>query len=217
MVLVLLGGLLTVLSGVLHGHLRYRWGTPSDLLIAADELRNVPTEFDGWKLQEPRKLSAEALTMLECHGYINRIYVHESTGDVVLATLLLGPAGPLSVHTPEICYSSRSFALESERERANVPQSATSTGDEAEFWGITLRSRDVEARTLRIYYGWSDGEHWIAPMQPRFALGASPYLYKLQVASYIAPHLLDEPSDPGRRFLRSFLPVVQQHLHRSSW
>ena len=215
--LVILGALLTILSGVLHGHLRNRWGTPSKMLTAAERLRSIPAEFNGWKLQESEALSTDAVSMLECHGYINRVYVHEATGDVVLATLLMGPAGPLSVHTPEICYSSRSFELQSPRELVRVPHPIGSGVGDAAFWGLTMRSRDLEARTLRIYYGWSDGARWVAPEQPRFTLAARPYLYKLQVASFIAPHLLDESTDPCREFMRHFLPAAQQHLHQTSW
>src|SRR5512140_3244808 len=103
---VLVAGL-TIFSGYLQGRLRNRWGTPADLVAAAKLLEATPTEFGRWKLEKQTPLSENVARLLECAGYISGNYVDQATGEVVSVVVLLGPPGPISVHTPEICYSSR--------------------------------------------------------------------------------------------------------------
>jgi len=208
--LLTLGVALTLASGLLHGQLRQRWGQNARLLAEARDLAQLPLALPGWRFQEARDMSPEALEMLQCPGYIQRVYVNESTGQAVNLAVLVGPAGPMAVHTPEICYSSREYSILQSRQRAVFPAGPS---QDDELWTLTLGSPGVHGGQVRVYYGWSDGGAWLAPEQPRFSLAGRPYLYKLQLATILPRHgQSDGGNDPCAQLLEEFLPVFRQHL-----
>lgn len=200
---------LTLLSGIIHGRMSDRWGPPQDSLAAANKLAEIPDQFGGWKLQISEEISDSVVEMLECAGYINRTYVNQETGESVNVAILLGPPGPISVHTPEICYSSRDYAIVGEPQQVTV---RSSQGSDDEFWAMTFQSRDLSADILRVYYAWSTGGGWSAAKAPRFTFAACPYLYKIQLAGHLPPGADAEASDPCRSFLQNFVPVATRYL-----
>lgn len=205
--LVVLG--LTLFSGVLQGRLSNRWGIKPDMAAAAKQLKVTPTRFGDWELTQAITLDAEIAKMLESAAYLGGIYRNKVSGESINMFVLLGPPGPVSVHTPDICYSSRDFAIIREREQVAVRDA---TGANAELWALTLRGNDLDANLLRVYYGWNDGGGWTAPDNPRFDYAGRPLLYKIQVAGNAAGEAAAKPDDLGQRFLRDFLPVLQPQL-----
>lgn len=206
MFLVVLG--LTLMSGLVQGRLRGRWGIKADMAAAASRLESTPAKFGEWDLAASQTLGESTVKMLECAGYLCGTYRNRATGDQVNMFVLLGPTGPISVHTPDICYSSREYTIVGAREKTAVRDS---NGSGAEFWKLTLRSNDLEASLLRVHYAWSDGSAWTASDNPRFQYAGRPLLYKIQVAGP-ASEAAAEAEDPGQGFLRDFLPVLQKHL-----
>jgi hypothetical protein len=200
--LLLVAGL-TAAAGAADGFLRNRWQKPPDLLAAASRLQQVPERFGGWELESSEKLDPEVARMLQCAGYINRIYIHRGTGDRVHVALLVGPPGPISVHTPEICYSSRDYERVQDHQRLRIREDQP---DEA-FWAMSFRSPDLKLNELRVVYAFTTGGAWSAPDHPRFLFGGRPLLYKLQLAGYLGPGA-DPDNDPCRHFLKDFLPVL---------
>ena len=116
--------------------------------------------------------------------------------------LLVGPAGPTSVHTPDVCYRSQDYIQEAPREAVGIKARAEDGGQGGSFWMLPLRPNQLEAKRLRSYYAWSDGERWEATENPRLTFGGKSLLYKLQLA---APAPSDPSEDLGRLFLQSFL------------
>ncbi len=200
---------LTVISGLVQGKLTNRWGVPQDMQAAAERFKRIPTEFGEWQLQKEEKMSDLIVETLQCSGYINGSYVNRSTGEVVSAFVILGPPGPISVHTPEICYSSKNYAITESRSRVKVGNPNTSRD---ELWAMTLRSHDVSADLLRVYYGWANAGQWTAPESPRFTYGGDSLLFKIQLASYLPPDTNLKQDDTCRRFLQAFLPVLNEAL-----
>ena len=193
---------LTVISGAVEGYLSGRWQDTKPLDAAAAGLRQFPKRFGAWHLQHEQHLSSYAQNALQCAGYINRIYKHEQTGATVSVAVLVGPQGPMSVHTPEICYSSRDYKIRGERERIIFRQ-------RDQLWQTTFQPVQAGSGLLNVYYGWNDGHGWSAPAQPRFAFAGAPRLYKLQLASSADD---DEGADACQAFLKDCLPVLDQYL-----
>jgi hypothetical protein len=144
--------------------------------------------------------------MLECNGYVLRQYTNSSTGEVVNLALILGPPGPIAVHTPEVCFSSRAYQPLHERERFSV---SDVDGSEDTFWTVAYRTRNLRGDLMRACWAWSAGSRWSAADDARFAFAAKPYLYKIQLAGFPPPGANLEVSDPCRNFLRDFLPAVR--------
>lgn len=207
---LLAGGLLiaiTIATGVAHGRLIGRWGVPTDVLSGAKQLERVPDQIGDWQNVRNDKLEPEAERMLQCTGNIVRVYENTRSGDRVSVAVLLGPSGPTSVHTPEICYSSRDYQITNDR---SVWSPAGETENHSDtFWDLRLTTNDVSATPLRVIYGWANQKTWQATQYPRFSFGGSPYLYKLQLAG---PAPVAGNRDACDEFLSAFLPVLRNHM-----
>jgi hypothetical protein len=189
-------------SGALYGKYAQRWGPPADLLVAASAVAGLPDRVGAWDRIEDVPMEQSTLEMLECAGYINRKYQHRATGQVINLSVIVGPPGPIAVHTPEICFSSRAYEQQSARTAVEL------VGREDvrhSFWRLDFKSRNVLAVGLRVYYAWSRGEAWVAAKSPRYEFAAAPGLYKLQLAAPVAPGLESEQTDPGKEFLQDLV------------
>jgi hypothetical protein len=193
----------TIAGGVVHGYWQQRWGYHRDVAAAIEKLGERPTEFGDWELVQARELSATERGILQNHAYLGGLYKHRRTGELVQFSILLGPTGPTSGHTPEVCLRSSAFTLKSARQSWKVPDR------EDRFWTATFRTRDVGNRPMRAMYAWRFDQSWIAPQQPRIKFGGYPYLYKLQLSCYAD----DETSEHNcADFLNAALPVLQDRM-----
>lgn len=186
------------------------------LLAASEAVQQIPETFGHWKMVAAEPLPDTALTMLQCRAHQSRHYAHDETGEQVSFMLLVGPAGPLVAHTPDVCYGSSAFDI-AESTESEVIRGTGSSADT--FNRILFRSKSVIGEKQEVYYGWRPpAGHWEAPQKPRLALGGEPLLYKIQVAAVI-PDQADGADDatksavsPNRRFLDDLLPVLDVHL-----
>ena len=196
--------------GVLHGRLSGRWGLVQTGQLAAEELSAaLPAEVGNWRLRHEDQLSPEVVKVLQCPAHISRVYENQQTGDVATVAVLLGPPGPISVHTPEVCYSSRDFTISGERRAVEI---ATDSGASHTFWELPLKTNSVHAAPLRVLYAWSAGPHWEAANYPRFWYGSLTHLYKLQVAVTSSRPGGSTEYDAGRDFLEGFIDQLQPRL-----
>jgi hypothetical protein len=201
---------LTIAAGAMQGVFTNRWGAKPDLAAAADLLKLIPTEFGDWETRSDQQFDNATVQMLQCAGHINRTYVNRQTGDAINVALLIGPPGPISVHTPEVCYPARDLEVFESPQRVE-----TRPRDEKkdEFWRMVFRSKDLTADYMEVWYGWSPGSQnpWTAPTQPRLVYTASnaPILWKIQVATPLSPEASTVQNNPCRRFLEDFTPLVQ--------
>ncbi len=205
-VAVVLAG--TLLGGWLQGRMTSGWGADGQLAAAGKRLDAPLGEHIGnWRLLHKSEFPADVVRMLQCPAHVSRTYIHQQTGDTVSVDVIVGPPGPISVHTPEICYSSQDFVISSERTPITV---ADRTNGEHTLWQVSLEPREGSAPPQRVLYAWGNGTAWTATGDPRFAHAGEPYLYKIQLAGPPADEAAE--FDPCHDFLQSFLPEVQKHL-----
>jgi hypothetical protein len=202
---VVLVAALTIFSGVIHGRMSNRWGPSADLIAAADKLERIPRQFGDWRLKSSEELNPMTRNMLECAGYLVRQYENLQTGDMVNVTLLLGPPGPIAVHTPEICFPAHNYQARNEREAVAIPRAS---GGDDRFWALEYKMNDIRGGLLRVYYAWSTGGRWAAPNDARFTYAGQPYLYKIQLSGLLPPGAASSAHDPCAAFLRAFVPVA---------
>ncbi len=187
----------TVMSGLVQGRWTKRWGEPLELVARADALKTIPQSIGDWRMTEDNQVSQEVLDMLQCQGSVFRIYANAKTQQQVSMAVVGGPAGPISVHTPEICYSSQDFEQAAPRRTIEIaksgPQSDASAAstqssppESDQFWAVVFRTSDVHSAPMSVYYAWSDGSSWQATDAPRHAFAGVPQLFKIQVASMMS-------------------------------
>lgn len=198
----------TLLGGWLQGRMITRWGADELLAVAGKRLEAPLSEqVGGWRLVQATQFEPDVVRMLQCPAHFSRSYVHEQTGDSVSVAVIVGPPGPVSVHTPEICYSAQDYAITAERRSVAVVDDSQR---EHQLWQVSLEPRSPTASSQRVLYAWGTGGPWLASADPRFNHAGEPYLYKIQLAGPTVD--TNAEFDPCQDFLRSFLPELQSHL-----
>ena len=192
--LALVIGLLLI-STVVHGWLSGRWYVAKDLYQAGAKLDELPRQIGAWQQIESNSLDDSVTQMLQCYGSIVREYRHDDTGEQVTVALLLGPRGPIAVHTPDICYSSTGTKQIGERTRKLLGQHR--------LWVSEFAQSPSPTATFEVWYGWSDGGNWVAAENPRFWMTST--LYKIQLVGSVE----SESSQPCRNFLKELLPQFE--------
>jgi hypothetical protein len=200
---------MTVASGIIHGSLTNRWGSPQAMLDAGEKIQEIPDQFGNWRLASSGTFSEAVKDMLQCVGYVSRAYLNQETAEGVQVFVVVGPAGQISVHTPEVCMAGENFRIVKARRRVTL---RGSDGSEHEFWAVDFRSGDLHATTVRVYYGWTTDGHWSAPDHARYVFAGSPYLYKIQLSASLPPGAASRADDPCQKFLRDFVPVLESCL-----
>lgn len=200
--------LLTIVSGMAYRGTHPRW-TADQLTHAQSLLDQLPTEMGDWVRVGSPPVSADALQMLECQVHVNQTYRHRQSGKAVTCTILLAPAGPLSVHAPEVCYASDNYEVVVPRQRVKIIGAAP----ESEFWKVVLRPESSESTSLSVLYGWhaaqqSDSRGWVAPDRERFSFAGAGMLYKLQLAWFNE----GGTDEAGIDFLEHYLPALRDRL-----
>lgn len=205
----------TLGSGWLHGRVANRWGQSSALQTAASRLTGaLPERLDAWQLVKTPELEEGVGDVLQCAAYLHGVYTNDQTGDTIDVALVAGPAGPISVHTPEICYSAQNYDIAGDRQAIVIEDNS---GRSHTLWQVFANSREASRPNLRVLYAWSRGAEWEAVGGPRFAYAGLPVLYKLQVAGPPDDRSAADPaSDPCRKFLSQFLAHIQARLISTS-
>lgn len=217
---------LVLAFGVAEGLWTDRWHQAPDVALAAGRLAAVPLTVGEWQ-GEDQVMDARVRAKAEIAGYLLRQYVHRPTGATVSVLLVCGRPGPVSVHTPDVCYGGGGYGQIGSPARHTVdpppPVGQRGTLDvargtrgpvgPASFWvGTFAKGAGVIPDRLRVLWAWTETGDWTAPDAPRLAFARAPVLYKLYVVRPLVR--LDEPvaADPGEEFLRLFLPHVHQAL-----
>src|ERR1700693_1782330 len=133
---------LVLLVGALEGVWTDRWGRSTELQSAVARLENVPLDLGEWKGKN-LDLDADQVAGAQLSGYLYRQYVHKPTGNTVSILLVCGRPGPISVHTPDVCYRGAGFEAAAAPLKQRIP--ADSPEDQGEFW--TARFQKPEAFT----------------------------------------------------------------------
>jgi hypothetical protein len=192
---------LTVVSGVIRGRMDQRWGPTQEMVSAAERVAAIPTQIGAWQAITLDQLGAEAVATLRCTGNVFRVYAHQPTGKRVTVVFMVGPAGPLVIHTPAVCYRSSNYRHQQYRKRKQI---VDRDGNEHEFSVTTFRENNAGDRLLRVYYSWNHRGQWKAPAGARTAFAGVSMLYKIQVATHDIADV-----DAGETFLRDALPQLQ--------
>src|SRR4051812_1515404 len=107
---VVVGLVLLVGGGVVHGLWTDRWTHSTVVDEWAARLEQLPPDLGAWKgvayEQEP-----ETLDLAGAVGHYSRTFTDPVTGEQVLVILLCGKPKRLVVHRPEDCYRAAGFEM----------------------------------------------------------------------------------------------------------
>jgi hypothetical protein len=207
---VVAGVVAVVALGVAHGVTTDRWRPSGELEAALARLDRVPTRVGDWVGED---LPEDPVTMARAgiKGWVFRRYHNPRTREAVSVLLVCGRGGPISVHTPDVCYAGTGYRQLTDQRRTEVEWDG---GERSPFWALRFaKPGGVVPGQLEVCWAWSrDGRTWEAPENPRLVLARSPALYKLYVVWEFVPGTRGEAADTGRAFLRRALPEFRQAL-----
>ena len=204
--LSLVGVGLIVTTGLVHGYWTERWAVSENVERGAQSVDRIPMKIGDWQ-GEP--LDYNPVQQMGISRQLFRRYRNARTGAEVTVVMLCGRAGPVCIHTPDVCYGANGYAVQTPTEVKIRQGKRVATL----FTADAVKTRTTKKTTLRLYWGWYENGEWKVSAQPRlqFAKGRN-VLYKFYVIREVqAPTALD--ADPGKDFLEDALPVLNDVLY----
>jgi hypothetical protein len=203
----LLGSIALVACGIVHGYWTDRWAPPVEVTQAAQRLDAIPLALGGWDGEALEVKPGDAGEGVA--GCIRRRYVHRQTGATISLFLVCGRPGPVSIHTPDVCYGASGFLV-------NTAGRYESGSGDSMWKADATRTSATEETRLRLYWGWNDGSAWAAVNDPRVQFARRPVLYKLYVVRELNGANEPNVSEPCEEFLHTLSPVLQRVLFAAS-
>jgi hypothetical protein len=206
---VLVALLLLVGTGLAHGFWTHRWHKTDEPQASAARLNQLPLNFGDWQGTD-MPIAPTALAIGEIVNYKQRLYVNRSTGQKFVALVVCGKPGPISVHTPEVCFPGAGYRMIGEPKPV-----AFSLGDEfpeAEFKTARFqRQNNSEKLETDAFWSWTTDGQWRAPTYPRWTFGRFPALFKVYILRDANPSRLSPEEDlkVARAFMVELTKVVQ--------
>ncbi len=201
-------------SGVVAGVRANRWGNQSGLADASAKLDLVPLQIGDWK-GEPGELSPRIIEQAEVSGYLLRRYRNAKTKADVSIFLGCGRPGPVSVHSPEVCYVGGGYEIVGETRQ--FPVSAIFKDTPGALQATDFRNPPSQTGGyLRIYWAMTATGEWEVPRNPRVAFATAPVLYKLYVYRSLANPAEKLESDPCVDLIRELLPELNKAFFQDS-
>jgi hypothetical protein len=197
-------------SGLVHGIWTDRWGDPKILEDAVARLHDFPIKAGEWQGQDlDIKKGSHGLA-----GSVSLRYVHRTTGKAVTVFLGTGRRGPVSIHTPDVCYAASGFKGEGKR---TYTFAADSPAAGATFYHDTMRkARAADNTQLRIFWSWNAGGTWQTAENPRFAFVGQSILYKVYFIREVGTPPEPPESDPCLDLMSHLLPQLQRAVLTTS-
>jgi len=207
---VLSAFVLLLASGYVYGLRTDRWKTSRELEQAVECLQRVPSRLGDWEGTDGTIADRE-LQIARIAGYVRRTYHNQRTGATVSVLLVCGRPGPISVHTPDICYRGAGFEMAEAISTRTLDCGSGSPAAECFTSKFVKRTATVQTN-LRLFWCWSGQGAWTAPANPRLSFAALPALYKLYVSHEMSREDERVEEDAGLGFMQQFLPELQKAL-----
>jgi len=206
----LVGLVLLVACGVVHGLWTDRWDLSNEPKISADRLAGVPKVLGDWTVKNEWPLPEQDQAIGKIVGYIDRLYVNQRTGQALTVLCVCGRPGPIGQHPPTVCFGGAGFELAKDARRESFPSEGFS--QESQFWVGEFKKDTGVPQMERVYWSWSGDGNWIAAASPRLQFSRFPALYKLYVIHRMSRPDESGKEDPTPEFMKLLLPEMQKTL-----
>jgi hypothetical protein len=196
-------------AGMFHGLRTERWAAADDADEGVPRLDALPAHLGDWH-GEPESLDAYDVQQGGIKGYRSYRYRNAVTGDRVSLLLVCGRAGPISVHTPDVCYGGAGFEAVGGEFRKEVP-----CRDGRVLTVATMQFKSPPTLTpsqIEVNWAWNGGRGWVVPQNPRLELARYRTLYKLYVVRDLPLKTAAPARDASIVFMQTFLPALEQLL-----
>lgn len=210
-------GAMVVAVGAVHGLYSNRWSTSADLNERIRRLESVPAVLGDWHAEVDAegkiidRLTEDELRGSGIKGHFYGHYTNGITGESVNLLIVCGRSGPISVHTPDVCYGGSGFEQIGEQVRKDI---SINREEKRSVWALKFKSPSTLARSqIEVNWAWNGGSGWMAPESPRWTFAGYSSLYKLYVVRELSSLPSAKDQDPSVSFLQTFLPELEKILN----
>lgn len=198
--------LLLVGSGVAHGVFTHRWQAAADFGETQARLNTVPPALGPWVARDV-PLSADELDRISVRAHLSREYRNTQTGRAVRMLVVAGPPGPISVHTPDVCFQGTGF------EQSTTPEQVAVGDGAGQLWAATFSKTGPVRTQIRVYWAWNGGSGWEAPehRRARYKFAFQPILYKIYLVTEADRQGATNPR-PAEDLAARLLPDISRAL-----
>jgi hypothetical protein len=197
---------LLVGSGVVHGLWTDRWFNPAEVEAAAAKLDRIPMKLGDWDGKD-MPMSDSDKEMGGANRYVMRRYKNRTTGIVVNMLILCGRPGPVSVHTPDVCYAGDGYEALSDPQRQKVPTDGG--GPEVQ---VLRQTFGKGLQYTRVFWSWRGGSKWEVSKSPRIEFAHYRALYKVYVARRMKQKDESPDEDPCIGFLETLMRELEEKV-----
>jgi len=192
-----------VATGLVQGFWSDRWSIAEELQHAEEACGQIPTSAGDWNADGPITVKRQN----DGTFYLVQSYTNRRNSETVSIALIGGRPGPVSIHTPDVCYSASGFDVTN-----RTTQSIETNAGKANFYTTEALKQNATRNTkLRIYWSWLTSESWQVSDNPRITFAGEPVLFKFYVIRELTSTTSLE-TDPCVDFIKHMLPAMQQVL-----
>jgi hypothetical protein len=199
-----------VLGGLVQGRWTGRWSQSTVLSAAVSRLDRLPENVGDWQ-SRPLTLDRKQIEIGEIAGHALRVYTNRKSRHEVRVLVVCGRPGPISVHTPDVCFKGAGFeAMGAPAVERLVPSDSAKPSS---FQTMLFRKGSAGTiSTLQVYWAWNARGSWEAPENPRLQFAPHRFLYKLYVVREV-PASEPRAEDPiCQELLRQLTPQLEAVL-----
>jgi hypothetical protein len=161
----------------------------------------------SWESQD-LKLDPKIIEKAEIAGFLARHYFNRD-GDSFSVFLACGRPGPISLHSPDICYPGAGYRLVTGIKKINVDIPNFLGKVEFAVWEFEIPN--TEKSRIRLYSSWYAKWSWQVPARPRWTFGNQPVLHKLYLSQPLSGK--DQiAEESGIKFLQTLIPEIEKSL-----
>ncbi len=187
-----------------------RWQPSDASRRAAERLKDVPLVIGSWASEEG-EFDDRQLALAELDGVLYRVYTDRTTGQSVQLLVVCGRPGPVSVHTPDVCYRGLGYSTTLPPARQILTQD--DEGRELTCWAADFQKPTPGGKEfLRIAWTWLGDGQWRAADQPRFEYAREPYLFKAYLLHPVMSARSDWTDDAIPSLAKELMPVLTRTL-----
>ena len=209
------GFVLIVACAAVQGYMSRRWApSVSDELVRLQACYDTfPMQIGTWKGEE-MKITDRELDRAGARACISRTYTNtENPSEKVGLYLICGYSRDVAVHTPDACYVSAGYTVESKPRQYYFGRGAMRS---TFFFANFYRQRGTQVDQKRIFWGWTTDGKWQAPDYPRYKWGGHAALNKVYLTCDKQTSGKDtDTNNPCIKFAPLVIATAQEHLFPS--
>ena len=176
-------------GAVVHGSTIRRWEAIAPSSGAIPRLHAHAVQLGDYQAEEvPSDIPLKERSVATC-----RRYVSPTLNQSAFVSVITGPPGAVSTHTPDVCYPSSGYRTV----RPPAVQTVDLPGGGTAGYYVAEFERTTATRTerQRVRWAWSADGTWAAPDRPRFAYLRVPELAKLYIVTPVGDADRDAAKD----------------------